>query len=168
MRFESVARGKGISQVHNVVHAIRECCGVGSLIADAADRGSGHPKDVSFFVQSMIVRTAKLQGHGDEEGILGDALNVHFGAEGPESWHVRVAKRSEQKSATGDGGAAHKASCAQATNPGTGSPAMGSINVVGRRKIAATEVLQNFTNAEQVHVVGLWRRWKVGHWQQSA
>ena len=79
---------------------------VGSVLADAATRGSGRPNDVSFFVQSMVVRMAKLQGHGDEEGILGDALNVHFGAEGPESWHVRVAKRSEQKSATGDGGAA--------------------------------------------------------------
>ena len=79
---------------------------VGSVLADAATRGSGRPNDVSFFVQSMIVRMAKLQGHGDEEGILGDALNVHFGADGPESWHVRVAKRSERKSATGDGGAA--------------------------------------------------------------
>lgn len=79
---------------------------VGSVLADAATRGSGRPNDVSFFVQSMVVRMAKLQGHGDEEGILGDALNVHFGAEGPESWHVRVAKRSEPKSAAGDGGAA--------------------------------------------------------------
>ena len=104
-------------QVWHVVRAYHRCTmlstpsesvaeSVGSVLADAATRGSGRPNDVSFFVQSMVVRMAKLQGHGDEEGILGDALNVHFGAEGPESWHVRVAKRSEQKSATGDGGAA--------------------------------------------------------------
>ena len=104
-------------QVWHVVRAYHRCTmlstpsesvaeSVGSVLADAATRGSRRPNHVSFFVQSMIVRMAKLQGHGDEEGILGDALNVHFGAEGPESWHVRVAKRSEQKSATGDGGAA--------------------------------------------------------------
>ena len=52
---------------------------------------------------------AKLQGHGDEEGILGDALNVHFGAEGPESWHVRVTKRSEQRSSHSDGAAIGRA-----------------------------------------------------------
>ena len=57
----------------------------------------------------MIVRVAKLQGHGDEEGILGDALNVHFGAEGPESWHVRVTKRSERRSSHSDGAAIGRA-----------------------------------------------------------
>ena len=57
----------------------------------------------------MIVRMAKLQGHGDEEGILGDALNVHVGADGPESWHVRMTKRSGQRLSHSDGAAIGRA-----------------------------------------------------------
>ena len=125
---------------------------VGSVIADAAGRGSGRPKDVSFFAQSMIVRMAKLQGHGDEEGILGDALNVHFGAEGPESWHVRVTKRY------GEGAAMEKLwsgneSGHRFANHGL-NPRCWTSQIRGNNSIA------NFTHAEQVHEVGHWRRWR--------
>ena len=72
--------------------SIAEC--VGSVLADAAGRGSGRPKDVTSFIQSTTVRMCGLHGHGDEEGILADALNTHFNGEGPECWHMRRRGRS--------------------------------------------------------------------------
>ena len=72
--------------------SIAEC--VGSVLADAAGRGSGRPKDVSSFIQSTAIRMCGLRGHGDEEGILADALNTHFRGEGPECWHMRRQGRS--------------------------------------------------------------------------
>ena len=49
--------------------SIAEC--VGSVLADAAGRGSGRPKDVTSFIQATTVRMCGLRGHGDEEGIFG-------------------------------------------------------------------------------------------------
>ena len=34
-----------------------------------------------------------LRGHGDEEGILADALNTHFNGQGPDCWHMRRRRR---------------------------------------------------------------------------
>ena len=72
--------------------SIAEC--VGSVLADAAGRGSGRPKDVTSFIQATTVRMCGLRGHGDEEGILADALNTHFNGEGPECWHMRRQRRA--------------------------------------------------------------------------
>lgn len=63
---------------------------VGSILADAAARCVGRWRQVDRFVTSAVLRLAGLRGHGGEEGIMADALNVHFqGKEkGPQGWHV--------------------------------------------------------------------------------
>ena len=71
--------------------SIAEC--VGSVLADAAGRGAGRPKDVTSVIQATTVRMCGLRGHGDEEGILADALNTHFNGQGPDSWHMRRRRR---------------------------------------------------------------------------
>ena len=84
--------------------SIAEC--VGSVLADAAGRGAGRPKDVTSFIQATTVRMCGLRGHGDEEGILADALNTHFNGQGPECWHMR---RQRRDSAHPDGAAMTRA-----------------------------------------------------------
>ena len=64
------------------------------MLADAAGRGSGRPKDVTPFIQATTVRMCGLRGHGDEEGFLADALTTHVNGEGPECWHMRRQRRS--------------------------------------------------------------------------
>ena len=51
---------------------------VGSVLADAAQKATGKPKEVCTFIQATVIRLAGLRGHGGEEGILADALNTHF------------------------------------------------------------------------------------------
>ena len=119
-RFIMSTRYEGIHalQVWHVVRAYHRCtlpavpsesiaeC-VGSVLADAAGRGSGRPRDVTPFIQATTVRLSGLRGHGDEEGIfLSDAVNTHFNGEGPERWHVRRQRRFQRRSAMHPDGAA--------------------------------------------------------------
>ena len=76
-------------KIHRVVRSYLRCTllalpseslaeGVGSVLADAAQKATGKPKEVSTFIQATVIRLAGLRGHGGEEGILADALNAHF------------------------------------------------------------------------------------------
>ena len=69
--------------------SLAEC--VGSVLADAAQKATGKPKEVDAFIQAAVIRLAGLRGHGDEDGILADALNTHFAAfdRGPEAWRFK-------------------------------------------------------------------------------
>ena len=91
-------------QVWHVVRAYHRCTllavpsesiaeSVGSVVGDAAGQGSGRPKDITSFIRATTVRMCRLRGHGDEEGILADALNTHFNGQGPECWHMRRRRR---------------------------------------------------------------------------
>ena len=87
-------------EIHRVVHSYLRCtvlalpseslaeC-VGSVLADAAQKATGKPKEVNAFIQAAIIRLAGLRGHGVEEGILADALNTHFKG-GVESWKFKT------------------------------------------------------------------------------
>ena len=87
--------------------SIAEC--VGSVLADAAGRCAGRPKDVTPFIQATTVRMCGLRGHGDEEGILADALNTHFNGQGPDCWHMRRWRRRRRDSVHLDGAAMARA-----------------------------------------------------------
>ena len=76
-------------KIHCVVHSYLRCTvlalpseslaeNVGSGLADAAQKATGKQKEVSIFIQAVVIRLAGLRGHGGEEGILADALNTHF------------------------------------------------------------------------------------------
>ena len=92
-------------KIHRVVHAYLRCtvlalpseslaeC-VGSILADAAQKATGKPKEVSAFIQATVIRLAGLRGHGGEEGILADALNTHFIGGGSRSMKVQENLRS--------------------------------------------------------------------------
>ena len=69
--------------------SLAEC--VASVLADAAQKATGGPKEVDAFVQAAVVRLAGLRGHGGEDGILADALNTHFEGfgRGPEAWRFK-------------------------------------------------------------------------------
>jgi len=58
------------------------------VLADAAQKATGKPKEVDAFIQAAVIRLAGLRGHGGEEGILADALNTHFMG-GPEAWRFK-------------------------------------------------------------------------------
>mgnify|MGYP001099229458 CR=1 FL=1 len=64
---------------------------VGSVLKDAATKATGRPKAVDVFAQAAHIRFAGLRGHGGEEGVLSDALNLHFNARSPEQWHFKKA-----------------------------------------------------------------------------
>jgi hypothetical protein len=47
---------------------------------------------VDVFVRAAHIRLAGLRGHGGEEGVLSDALNLYFSASSPEKWHFKKAQ----------------------------------------------------------------------------
>ena len=69
---------------------------VGSVLRDAAVKASGRPKSVDVFVRAAHIRMAGLRGHGGEEGVLSDALNVHFAGSSPEGWHFLTRNPASQ------------------------------------------------------------------------
>ena len=64
----------------------------GSVLRDAATKATGRPKPVDVFVRAAHIRLAGLRGHGGEEGVLSDALNLYFSASSPEKWHFKKAE----------------------------------------------------------------------------
>jgi hypothetical protein len=64
---------------------------VGSVLRDAATKAAGRPKSVDVFARAAHIRFAGLRGHGGEEGVLSDALNLHFNGNSPETWHFKKA-----------------------------------------------------------------------------
>ena len=64
----------------------------GSVLRDVATKAAGRPKPVDVFVRAAHIRLAGLRGHGGEEGVLSDALNLYFNARSPEKWHFKKAK----------------------------------------------------------------------------
>ena len=56
----------------------------GLVLRDAATKAAGRPKSVDVFVRAAHIRFAGLRGHGGEEGVLSDALNLHFNANSPD------------------------------------------------------------------------------------
>ena len=64
----------------------------GSVLRDAATKATGRPKPVDVFVRAAHIRLAGLRGHGGEEGVLSDALNLYFNASSPEKWHFKKAE----------------------------------------------------------------------------
>ena len=64
----------------------------GRVLSDAATKATGRPKPVGVFVRAAHIRLAGLRGHGGEEGVLSDALNLYYNARSPEKWHVKQAK----------------------------------------------------------------------------
>ena len=65
---------------------------VGVVLRDAATKAAVRPTPVDVFVRAAHIRLAGLRGHGGEEGVLSDALNVYFNAKSPEKWHFKKAK----------------------------------------------------------------------------
>ena len=65
---------------------------VGYVLRDASTKAAGRPKPVDVFVRAAHIRLAGLRGHGGEEGVLSDALNLYFNARSPEKWHFKQAK----------------------------------------------------------------------------
>ena len=63
---------------------------MGSILKDAATKAAGRPKPVDVFVRAAHIRFAGLRGHGGEEGVLSDALNLHFNGKSPEKWHFKT------------------------------------------------------------------------------
>ena len=64
----------------------------GPILRDAATKAAGRPQPVGVFVRAAHIRLAGLRGHGGEEGVLSDALNLHVNARSPEKWHFKKAK----------------------------------------------------------------------------
>ena len=62
---------------------------------------------MDVFVRAAHIRLAGLRGHGGEEGVLSDALNLYFNTSSPEKWHFKkveagpaaVAKRVDMERA---------------------------------------------------------------------
>ena len=52
----------------------------GLVLRDAATKAAGRPKPVDVFVRAAHIRLAGFRGHGGEEGVLSDALNLYFNA----------------------------------------------------------------------------------------
>ena len=75
----NLAHRARVSSVNLPLESVAEC--VASVLSDACVRSAGRPKGVDAFVQAATVRLVGLRGHGDEEGVLSDALNVHLAAE---------------------------------------------------------------------------------------
>ena len=145
--------------------SIAEC--VGSVLADAAGRGAGRPKDVTAVIQATTVRMCGLRGHGDEEGILADALNTHFNGQGPDCWHMR---RRRRDSVHPDGAAMTRAILErrmrlQHLPPWVSSPHR-DVYRMGR-----AVVLQEITTAAGFQCAGPWQRHyeeePAGRWRHS-
>ena len=68
----------------------------GRVLSDAATKATGRPKPVDVFVRAAHIRLAGLRGHGGEEGVLSDALNLYFNARGRRSGISRKPKMAPQ------------------------------------------------------------------------
>ena len=64
----------------------------GRVLSDAATKATGRPKPVDVFVRAAHIRLVGLRGHGGEECVLSDAVNLYFNARSPEKWHFKKAK----------------------------------------------------------------------------
>ena len=69
---------------------------VGYVLRDASNKAAGRPKPVDVFVRAAHIRLAGLRGHGGEEGVLSDALNLYFNARGRRSGISRKPKMAPQ------------------------------------------------------------------------
>ena len=81
--------------VHTAVASESLAESVASFLQVARRHNSNGKLAMRHLVWSSQLRAVGCRGFGGEEGLMAQALNIHFQCEGPEGWHFTTTTRSK-------------------------------------------------------------------------